>query len=56
MDLPVFNIGDPDLVANVERQLNIYRESNFTSFKKIGLYLDRHFEVMKAFLQGLKQA
>ncbi len=56
MGLPVFNIGDRDLVENVERQLNTYRESNFASFKKIGRYIDGHFEVMKAFLQGLKQA
>jgi hypothetical protein len=55
MNLPVFNIEDKDLVENIEKEIENYKQSNFSAFNQVGHYIDNHFKVMKEFLQGLIQ-
>lgn len=54
MDLPVFNIEDPDMVQKVDMEIKKYRNNSFKDFKRIGTYLDNHFNTMKEFLVNLK--
>ncbi|MGB5820713.1 MAG: polysaccharide pyruvyl transferase family protein [Saonia sp.] len=53
MNLPVFNVEDPDLIGKIDEKLAYYKTTNFSSFKDIGLYIDNQFEVMKGFLEGV---
>lgn len=53
MNLPVFNIEDNDLIGKIDQALTKYKETNFSSFKEVGTYIDNQFKVMKGFLESL---
>lgn len=54
MDLPEFNIDDPHLMEKLSNTLDTYKNEKFSSFKRIGKFIDERFEVMKSFLNGIK--
>jgi len=53
MDLPVFNVDDPELINRVGSLIDTYKKTNFSDFERVGNYLDSHFEVMKKFMNSL---
>jgi hypothetical protein len=53
MSLPFFNIEDKDILENIDKQIDLYKENNFKSFQDVGNYIDGHFKIMKDFLVSL---
>lgn len=54
LGLPIFDVGQKDLMASVEAQLSRYLDDEFSEFNNAFSFIDSNFLIMKEFLKSIK--
>ncbi|WP_115460779.1 polysaccharide pyruvyl transferase family protein [Winogradskyella aurantiaca] len=54
MNLPCYNIEDKSLIKNIDQDIHRHVDDSFKSFENVANYIDNQFDVMKEYLNSLK--